>query len=235
MTQDFDKLIASAAPEVPDCGESRRTARALMNERVRLETQRQRTRHLRRISVAAGLVFVVMMGGQLSELGSDGFDFKMGTLELSNGETVPQIVNTFRGAGAGITSKMTEDELYEFQQQILLREGTIESITGLSFNDAPPQWFINYLIINNGKVKVIEREPLGLSVENMPISRDKVRFLIDELDSFMELVASGQIAGKPYDKIAADGVTFEVRQWSKQYPQWGLFTYYRGEPVVRAD
>ena len=121
------------------------------------------------------------------------------------------------------------------QQQDILREGTITNIWGLSFDGNIPQWRITYLTIYDGEPNPLDFDPFELSVENRPIGKDKIRFLIDELGPFETLIETGQIKARPYGRITADGVTFQVQQWSKQYADWGMFTYYRGRPVNQTD
>ncbi len=231
MTQEFDKLISNSAPVVPDSGASRRMTRTLLHEKMRGQEQRQKKRNLRGMSLAASLVFLFVIGGQVAPLGSDGFDFELAPLVTENGETISLVKNENRGTVVGTISEFSEADGLELQQQIILREGTITEIEGYSFDGRTPHWEVTYLNNINGNLSEGTRPPTNADFANAPHERDKIPFLINELHPFRDLVKAGQITAEPYGLITSDGVTFQVQQWSKQYADWGLFTYYRGLPV----
>ncbi len=231
MTQEFDKLISNSAPVVPDSGASRRMARTLLHEKMRGQEQRRRRRDRRGMSLAACLVLLVVIGGQVVPLGSDGFDFELAPLVTGSGETISLVKNEIRGSVINAPPSYSEADIYELQQQNMLREGTVKEIEGFSFNGKTPYWQVTYLSDINGKLSEGTRAPTNTDFPNGILERNSIPFMINERPSFMVLVEAGQIAAKPYGLITSDGVTFEVQQWSKQYAEWGLFTYYRGRPV----
>jgi len=235
MTQEFDKLISNSAPVVPDSGASRRMARTLLHEKMRGQTQRRRTRDRRGISFAACLVFLVVIGGQVVPLGSDGFDFELAPLVTGSGETISLVKNEIRGTVVGTSSEFSKADVIELQQQIMLREGTVKEIEGYAFDDKTPYWMLTYLTSIGGNLKETTHPPLNADFLSAPLDRNMAMFQINELRTFRALIEAGEFEAKPYGYLTSDGVIFEVQQWSKQYAEWGLFTYFHGLPVDQIE
>jgi len=183
------------------------------------------------MSLAAGLAFLLLFTGNIGQLGSDGFDFELSTVDLGDGRSMTLVKNPIRGLDGMALPGMTEDDIYEARQQIILREGTIKNIEGFSFDGGVPYWQITYVHNVNGELLSSVRDPIELSVANRPPSREMIPFMLNNLDGFMELIATGRIPARPYGTISSDGLTFQVQQWSKHYPDYGLFTFFRGEPI----
>jgi hypothetical protein len=233
MAQDFDKFISDAAPQVPDAGPSRRMSRLVLHERMRQATNRRHTRQIQGSMLAASLVLLIVLGGQVTELGGDAFELEMSTLNIVGDINVPIAKSRIRDDAVTPLPGMDSDDVYELQQQVYLREGTIEYIDGYSFDGNPPWLTIIYKMDVNGETVITSYEPTDLNVESQVLSRDKIQFLVDHADEFVGLVESGQLEASPFGDVTSGGLTFRVRQYSHEFPGWGVVTYYRGEPIDR--
>ena len=114
----------------------------------------------------------------------------------------------------------------------MLRAGSIDEIVGRAFDHDTPTWNTILVEVIDGKEVRTAHDPIELSVPNGKPRRDKLQFMLNEYDGFLELVESGQIPGTPHGRIAAEGMVFEVTSWSKTYLEWGTFTHYQGLPVI---
>ena len=233
MTQKFDKLITEAAPAVPDAGRSRRVARALLHERMRGHQRRRLVRNRWGLSLAAGLAFWLVTGGQITQLGSDAFETESAQLSVGDNDTLRIMVSPVRGNVGNALPDMTTDEVRELQEVNILREGKIAGITAISFGDQPAWWRIDYVNVIGGKKVTNSRAPATLSVESQAPTRDKFSFVLHERLEFESQIDSGALPAEAFGLVVADGVTFDVRMWSREYAEWGKVTIYRGSPVSR--
>ncbi len=231
MTRDFDRLITKAAPVVPDSGPSRRVARALLHERMRRHAHQRNRRGRWGVSLAAGLAFLWVIGGQIGQLGSDSFELELKSFTDSGGRSVPVAVSKTRGIVVNTLPDMTAEDIQEFQQQILLDEGIIVDLHGFSFDGSTPYWQVTRLVVTNGTSHTVTGDPVDLSVENGRLPRSAIPFFSNLAAGFMAEVNGGRIPATDFATVSACGINFKVKQWQRHYPEVGLVTYYRGHPV----
>ena len=231
MTQDFDKLISDAAPVVPDNGASRRMTRALLHEKMRHQERRSRKQDLRGMSLAASLVFLIVIGGQVTQLGSDGFEVELVPWDIGNGEIIPRMVSPIRGNVGVSVPGLSDEGNRQLQEMYMLRSGSLEELSGRAFDQDTPVWNTVFVETIDGIEVRTAHDPINLSVTNGKPRRDKIQFMLNEYEGFLELVASWKIPAIPYGQISAEGMVFEVTSWTKTYPEWGTFTYYQGLPT----
>jgi len=183
------------------------------------------------MSVAAGLVFLVITSGWVPQLGSDSFDVEYKSLGLDNNESLTLAVSKTRGNVGNTLSGISHEDNLEIQQQRILREGTPIEIHAFAVEGDLPWWRLKCRMEINGTSHIDGRDPKGLSVENGKPRRELLPFLLSHATEFKELVNSGKIEGEYWANITADGIEFEVWRWTRKYVEYGTVNFYRGYPV----
>ena len=235
MTRELDKLITDAVPPVPDSGPSRRVTRALLRDRMRKESRRAHRRRLAGVSLAAGLAFLLVLGGQVSDLGSDAFELEIHEVEIGTEEPLLLAKSKIRGTVTNALPGMTSEDIQEMQQQLLLREGRVKSITAFSINGGTPYWKVKVSTEVNGVPTTLARDPIDLIGAKNQFSRELLDFLVEHGQEFDTLVKSGRLEPEPYGDVSANGMLFRVQKWTKEYAGWGTATYFEGTPVNESD
>ena len=230
MTRDFDKLISDAAPPVPDCGPARRTTRMLLHDRMRQQASRKQTRDVRGMAWAAGLVFLVMLGGQVTELGSDGFDVSTQIIELENVGKVIRDEAPFGGPSGSFVEGTSREFIDEYYQSIAAGEGTPVKLEGWKIS-GKTLWLMTYMRKIQGKLGPGGGSPRNLIGYESDASPEILTFMANGIEDFRDLVDQGQIARENFGIVRSNGLAFEVYSWTRSWPGFGEVSYYSGLPV----
>lgn len=229
----FDILISNSAPRVPDCGPARRQVRVLVRERTaRAEWRQVRQRRLG-LSLAAMLAFFAAFSGQVDQLGSDDLSFDLTRVDVGNGQYVDRIDSKSGEMLGAAVPGSSEGEIRELQIQRILDEGTVTALNGVSFEGATGvMWAIMIDRPINGKIVRDMRQPRDVNAPFAPVGREKLPFYAEYMDDFEQAIDDGQVPGRPFGTVVAEGVTFSVIAYTKDFPVWGPVTVYRGLPRV---
>ncbi len=231
MTKNFDKLITDAAPLVPDCGTNRRVTRALLKERMRQDARRRQVRDRRGMSLAVSLVFMFVIGGQVTELGSDGFDTISRVMELTNGEKFIKITAPFRGTGLAVPEEFSPEKTYEIQQAIAADDIKPVRLEGINVF-GKTMWLMEYASVIQGEISLHTSVPKNLIGFNSEITPKTFEFVASHITPFKDLIKQGKVPRKKFQAIRSNGLIFEVYSWTRSFPGFGEVTYYAGKPVT---
>lgn len=231
MTQDFDKLISDAAPQVPDCGPSRRLTRVMLKMRMRQEARRRQARDRRGMSLAAGLVFMFVIGGQITELGGDGFDTISRLTEIDNGGTFIETTAPFRNTRLTVPEGTSSDKIYELQQAIAADDRKPIMLEGIKVH-GKTLWTMEYSTVIQGEICQIVSSPKDLIGFKTEVTPKTFEFVYNQITSFKDLVRQGKVPRKKFQAIRSNGLIFEVYSWTRSFPGFGDVTYYAGKPVT---
>ena len=228
MTREFDRLIATAAPEVPDCGPDRRAARAVLRSKWLRSEARRRAWDSFGVPVAAGLALLFLVAGTFGDLGSDSTDITF-IGDVRGDETLPgsayREVEVGFGRGRSRTSTGIQDpQIRELEIQKVLGEGTVEGLTGIEIGGMI-DWQLRYLHLVDG-TPVSRRFGLNEETENHPLFKS---FMKKHLFEVLEVVRSDEPQIMSTREIA--GYRFRVEGWKVEFPDYGTIVWYEGLPI----
>jgi hypothetical protein len=224
MRANLDKWIKDAKDDVPDSGEYRRLNRILLKERM-ITSGPDRRRHHWVLLVVIILVFLMLLSGQLNQLGSDGFETNTRNEKSLHGDTTTIHENVFRGGSVNLPRDFSEADIDEYHRSVAAGEGSIVMVTGLSYG-GKTTWLKFVKRIVNGKENIE-----GGETESM---------ISEDLDDFLQFYQKynsdlkAKTATEPPHEIkrmVVDGVMLDFRIWTYEYPGFGKVTRHIGLPV----
>ncbi len=223
MATDFEQLLCSAVPEVPDPGDVRRlNRRDLQRALVRQGRRRRCASHGSMIGVAMLLLMVVFVG----DLGSDGFDVTS-SREVGDGTQqlgIDRILRLgHRGQAAPQVEGWTENETREFALQNYNDEGKLLRIEGWE-SDKGSVWSMVFSANIGGRETQRSREPKGMEPK---FSREFLDFIVNDLPSVKEALEEIPGSVGRDEVITIEGVPRVFRTWTFSYPGQGTVIYHR--------
>jgi len=224
MTDQFDEWLRGTMPDVSENETRKEIHLAILKERLRARGIARRNRYLKRGLLAVPVLLLVVLVGNVSELGSDGF----GLVQLESTETLGRVFkNEFRGGGFNILDDKTDEEIYEYSQQLAAGEGVNISATGWKANGMV-LWSIIREFTVMGKVSTV-----SMSAEEPPSNwpREMSPFFTEHWAQYEQQVLSGEI--QPAGEIVQvlDGKQFLLEYWLIPTEDYGEVIYYSGLPV----
>lgn len=225
MTDNLDKWIKDAKSEVPDPGEYRRLNRAMIKERM-LARNPDRPRRHTLLLVGASVVFLILLSGQISQLGSDDFDRTSKVVDTPLIGPTTVYTDEFRKTSVNLPKNYTEADRDEFYRSSAAGEGEITMVTGLSYG-GKTSWLKHIRKMVNEKVSN-HGEPVRNPESVQPDD------LIDFLVSHMADLKARTKAEPPHEtmQMEFDGVMIDLKSWTYDYPGYGPVTSYNGFPVT---
>ena len=225
MADNLDKWIKDSKADTPDSGEFRRLNRILLKDRMATVVPARR-RRFRLFLVLVTLVFLLLLSGQVTQLGSDNFESKVTTVfrpYLNDSVTIHE--NVFRGGSVTLPRDFSEADIDEYQRSVAAGEGTVVKATGLSYG-GKTSWLIIVTRDINGR-----ENTEGRSTEN-PHSQEPENFLQFLQDHNRDLISRTK-TDPPHttERLTLDGILFEFDIWTYEYPEYGQVTRYIGFPV----
>lgn len=230
MTQDFDKLISNSAPVVPDSGASRRMAQTLLHEKMRGQERRRQRRNRRGMSLAATVVFLLVIGGQATQLGSDGFDVVTRDLELDGLGGITISETGFRKDLTAFRPGTTQEVIDEVNQVYAAEEQVPFKLSGYQI-EGKTFWMMEYHSLIKGGVDIQTGVPKNIIGHTMQPSKKVMTFLAEYSDEFTEDMEKNLIPRREYGLIQSNGRIYHVYMWTKEYAEYGPVTYYEGLAV----
>ena len=225
MTDNLDKWIKDSKVVTPDSGEFRRLNRVLIKDRIQTVEPARRRRH-RFLMVSLTLVLLMLVSGQVSQLGSDSFEMETTTgFLLLRDDTVTVYENVFRGGSVNLPDDFAPTDIDEYQRSTAAGEGTIVGATGYSYG-GKTSWIALVKRDINGRENIEGRTP------ESPLSQDPDDYMDFLRGPYKELIARTK-SDPPHGtmQMAVEGVMMEFSFWTYDYPRYGKVTYYRGYPV----
>jgi len=226
MADNLDKWIKDSKEVTPDSGEFRRLNRVLIKDRMATVVPARR-RRFRFLVVLVSLAFLLLLSGQIFQLGRDGFETKISTgFHPAVNDSVTVYEYVFRGGSVNLPQDFTETDIDVYTRSVSAGEGTVVKATGLSYG-GKTSWlkFVNRDI--NGRENTEGRPSID------PPSQDPDNFLKFLQDNFRDLVARTKTEPPHATKrLTLDGILFEFDIWTYEYPGYGEVTRYIGFPVT---
>ncbi len=223
MTSDFEQLLRTAAPGVPDPGDVRRmNRRDIQRALVPLSRRRRLGAQVMVACTALVLVGMVFVG----DLGSDNFDI---TSVNATGENaarlgIPQIYRVgLRGQVVPRMEGWTENDAREFANQDYNDEGELLRIEGWE-SDKGSIWSMVFSAAVDGEEIMRSRQPKGMAPQ---ISREFRDFLVNDLPAVKSDLQRVPGPSSREQVVAIEGVPRVFRTWTFAYPGQGTVTYYQ--------
>lgn len=223
MSDRFEELIKASSAEMPDPGEYRRLNRSALRSRLRRMESPKRRHTL--VLVMSCLAITVLFSGQLNKLGSDDFDLEIfeGTNALGGASGIYRDEFT----GSTLVFRGTEEDARELLLQKAAQEGSLHSVSGLSYG-GKTDWAFAYTHDINGKEEISNGiyNPPGYPRVELP---NGIHFLQTYYEDLIEWTKSSPAIKEYEEEIEGTMVLMQV--WKKAYPDFGLVTYTRGTPL----
>lgn len=226
MNNSFEQWIRDCAPE-NEIDDIRKEAHlVVLKERLRqreIRYQSRQKRQLRASMVAVVAVFIIV-SGNFSQLGSDGFDL----IEFEGVHTKGKIVkNVFRGDGFNVLEGESSADILETNRQITAGEGVVFKLEGWTISKKT-HWIVCRLIVVNGKEKILAQSPDSIPEEN---TKQHFLYLTQDWEAQLKKMESdGPPPGGELKKVV-DGVTFQLQYWDFDTKDFGPIRYYMGTPI----
>lgn len=187
MADNLDQWIKDSKAETPDSGEFRRLNRILIKDRMATVVPARR-RRFRLIVILSTLILLLLVSGQVSQLGSDNFDTKVTTefIPIVN-DSITIYENVFRGGSVNLPRDFSEADIDEYQRSVAAGEGTVVKATGLSYG-GKTSWLKFVTRDINGRINTE-----GRSTENPP-SEEPENLLQFFQDHYRDLVSRTKTA-----------------------------------------
>lgn len=224
MSDKFEKWIQESSPSVEINENSKEIHLAVLKQRLR-EREKQhvnRQTRMRRSGVVVVALMIVIAGGNVAELGSDGFDYKIVESDLVS-ETQQLEVGHRQSAITGPAS-MNSDTLRDLEVEMEYSQGIPVSVEAIGIH-GDESWSINFEYDVNGI-----RQTGGRMVKDRPSNptMDHLRFAESELELVLKMITKGMLHPVATRKETVEGYSFLIKSFQVQSEQLGLIIYQKG-------
>jgi len=104
-------------------------------------------------------------------------------------------------------------------------------IEGFSFHGNVPYWKMSVAKTTANRTDTTSLAIRSISIPRGQITLTEMAFFDREYQTLLALIKTHQLAGSSYGNITANGISFAVEQWHREFPGWGEVAYYRGIPL----
>jgi hypothetical protein len=222
MTDSWEKIIRQGAPEVPDSRLAHRTNRALMMERMRRDLPRRKRSY--RLQVATGgLAMVIFFTGQVSDVGSDAWDFEIREITHAGGKT-DQVFD--REFGNGTVNAGSEDQARDIFINKMIRDGEVLKAVGLEVH-GQVQWYLIAEVMADGEPVKTNWETKNPPTQSNP---DHAKIIMNGL--YREILQARKSQPCQYSRaMKLDEFNFEMKTWVFEDTPFGVVKYHHGTPI----
>ncbi len=225
MTNDFNKLMKSSAPGIPDPGDVRRLNRRFLKKSL---VVRERCRRFGSFVVTGCLALTFLAVGGVNDIGSDNFDVTSSrdVGEFLEQKGISKILRLGeRGQPIAVLDGWTEDQARELAIQDYNDEGELVEITGWR-TATVETWTMGFASEVGGDSIIRGRDPQGVPKK---LTREFLDFLIQNASQIMEKPEEMDGAVTRLEDIEIEGVTHTFSVWTFEFPGLGQVNYYRWE------
>ena len=229
MADQFDNWLKNSAPEVPDSKLDKKILRAILNERIR-SMKAQRTRMRRRIGVySAVMVLVLLISGEVVEVGSDGFEADLvKTVEVPSASGLGDDYNLFEpkftGGRVGARSG-TADDVRNTMEIALGGVSAPRSVTRWAFAGGW-RWILNYY--DPERNIWVGATPAGVQNKSNEVF---AKFMIFESEKYSLLLEQGKATQVGSFVKTIEGIEYEFKMWEITTEDSSIVEIWEGEPV----
>jgi hypothetical protein len=220
----FEKWIMEAAPEVPINEMKKEIHLWVLRERLREKEILRNRRHKRqrRASMVAVLLVFFLYSGNVSELGSDGFEITM--FEIDGGL---KSISGHRETYVPVYEEDTAEEILDLHQQIEARIGWPVSVDAYGFEGAI-QWTISYEYQVGEEKRLYTETVLG---RPSVLTREMQAFMLAEGDKMMEQAEEGILVPVETREEEVEETLFLLKFYEYESENYGIVKYIKGEPI----
>lgn len=199
---------------------------AVLKQRLRERETRHlnRQKKIRRTGVVVAAFILVLVGGNVAELGSDGFD-----ISIQGPASIPDnnlAVIGFRRDGMNVLEEDSPEIIEAFARLIGARNGIPLNASSYSVNEKE-FWSIQF----EYQVGNIKRNySRGPDDRPSTTTREHLDFLVSESDLMLEQIEKGILQSVSSHTEIVDGVRFMFKTYHYQSKKYGLVVYKHGEP-----
>ncbi len=227
MSDIFENWIRESAPRGKVNDLKKEIHLAVLKERLRGMDRRRSLRHQRqmRASMVATVVLSLLVGGNFSQLGSDGFDI------IVNGpmpafEHSLNSVSGLREMKVQVGSFDSPEVVLDLHQQIEGRIGRVVSLTAIEVQGA-----MNWTITMKHQAGDTKREYTTEVLDRRSkMSRAKAAFIREESDTMFRQVKNGILRPIMIRNEVVDGTRFLIKEYVYHSDKFGDVTYLFGVP-----
>ncbi len=223
----FEKWIQESAPSVEVNKLKKEVHLSVLKQRLR-EREAQHIRRVnktRRTSVALAALLVVLVGGNFSELGSDGFNII--DVIPSSVPGYDLSITGFRGDGIMVLKEDSPELIEEFSRMIDAGLGIPLDVESYSVR-GKEFWSLNREYQARGITRNYSKTVLDRENE---IIRDHLTFLQAENELMMEQIDSGTLLPISIKAEMIEGIPFMIETYEYLSEEFGKVVYKRGEPI----
>lgn len=225
MSNEFEKWIESSAPAVEADKGMKEVHLAILKQRLRDRDKQYKVRQkrTRRGSIVAVVLMFVLVGGNISELGSDGFELETSESLLVDG--MNNVTVGHREFGFGAPKSLTKAETEDFARQAEWRHGQPVGVECLEIQGAAA-WFINFHYDLDGSTSLGSH-----SVRDRPSTAgmDHLNFSQHEYDGMEEKIKNGTLAPVSSRIETVDGFRFFIKVYNFESSEFGSVVFQKGE------
>ena len=226
MTDQFEDWIKESAPSVHVNELKKEVHLAVLKERLRAREIRHQRRHhrQRRASMVAVVLMFLLIGGNVSELGSDGFD-----ITITESEALKEKVASigFRGSEFTLQDDDTEADVEDLAQQIQADLGHPVGISMYEI-DGDQFWTVIQEYEVNGQMQTRTQFP---STHESSINESISDFLTGEALVMMREIKSGELLPFVTREESVDGVSFLAKVYRYHSAKHGEVIFLRGKRI----
>lgn len=224
MNDHFDQWLRESMPERTEDRVRSEVQLAVLKERIRSRQAQRRRSQYRFAMITIPVVLVMLISTNYVDLGGDSLD-----LVEVDGSGAPggAVKNDFRSEGFNTLGFQSEEEIQEFNQQLAAGEGKVVGLEGWEIF-GKTKWTIQREFMVNGKIVPTGSSPIDPSPDIPP---DFVRFILGDWRTFETGIKSGEIPATGIVTKSLDGIDFQTKYWEIPTGQFGMVTYYYGQPI----
>lgn len=228
MNNNFEKWIQDSAPSVEVDETNKEIHLALLRHRLRERENRSKIRRKRagRVGVAALAIVFVFIGGNFSELGSDGFEFVARQNEYLPESTSVEI--GFRKLRMTGPPDVSYESLRDLAVEMEAGDGIPKSVVviGIHGNE---NWVLEFEYDVGGETHNGARAPI-LPGRPSKITKDHLDFAINELDEVLKNIENGNLQPVSSRVQTIEGYRFLMKVYHVQSENYGLVLFQQGAP-----
>ncbi len=229
MNNKFEKWIEESAPVVVMNSSKKDFHLAVLKQRLRDREVLYRKRQLQKqhTGIATVVLVLVLIGGSVSELGSDGFDFVVPDYQVTPSHERVDI--GFRGARMSILGGETHEEVREFAMLSEGRIGIPVGVTAYEFQGSE-NWSMGFEYQAGDHKRVTHQAVLD---RPSVVTMDFFQFLKTEDDLLTGQIEEGTLRPVSIQVEEIDGFHFLIKKYSYRSERYGTVIYKRGALVNR--